>query len=155
MFIYMFKGIHIHEIISPSCVCFLYILFVFFLLSCLIPIWPWRVALCVCVYVCVRESVSVCVEVRVYVYLCACICLCVRVCALTTLLFWPAFLKQMRILSWIRFTRYFIEFVFVETDQWFGSNPNVNCPQQTFSQRSSMADWSKHRALASYFPVRF
>jgi len=36
------------------------------------------------------------------------------------------FLKQTRILSRFQFTRYFIEFVFLETERFVSSNPNVD-----------------------------
>jgi len=55
------------------------------------------------------------------------------------------------IFSGIQFTEPFIEFVFVEKDQLFGSNSNVILTQQTCGQRSSimlmMAVESKRGAL--------
>jgi len=48
----------------------------------------------------------------------------------------------------------FIEFVFVETDQLFGSKSNVILTRQTCGHRWSRVAGSKRRALAFYFPVR-
>jgi len=64
------------------------------------------------------------------------------------------FLKQTRILSRLQFTRYFIEFVFLETERFVSSNPNVILTQQTCGQRSSRAAGSKRRALTFYFSIR-
>ena len=47
----------------------------------------------------------------------------------------------------------FIEFVFVETNQLFGSNPNMILTRQICGQRSGMVVGSKRRALTFYFPV--
>jgi len=72
---------------------------------------------------------------------------------------WGRFLelKVPPVLSWGLLKRTcvfsFIEFVFVETNQLFGSNPNVILTLQTCGQRSGMAAASKRRALAFYFPV--
>jgi len=40
------------------------------------------------------------------------------------------------VFSGIHFTKYFIEFVFVQTNQFFGRNPNVILTQQICNQRS-------------------
>jgi len=53
-----------------------------------------------------------------------------------------------------QFTKCFIEFVFVATNQLVGSKPNMICPRQTCGQRSGIAAESKRRALESYFPAR-
>jgi len=54
----------------------------------------------------------------------------------------------------IQFTMHFIEFVFVETNQLFGSNSNVILTQQTCGLRSSRVAESTRRALAFYFSLR-
>ena len=48
-------------------------------------------------------------------------------------------LKSTCVFSGIKFTRHFIEFVFVETKQIVSSNSNVILTQQTCGQRSGMA----------------
>jgi len=53
------------------------------------------------------------------------------------------FFNRRRIFSGIQFTKHFIEFIFVESNQLVSSNPNVTCPRQTCSQHSSMAAESK------------
>ena len=53
------------------------------------------------------------------------------------------FLQRTWILSRIQFTRHFIEFVFVETQQFVGSNVYVILTRQTCGQRSSMSAGSK------------
>jgi len=60
----------------------------------------------------------------------------------------------MCVFSWIQFTKYLIEFVFVDTNQLFGSDSNVILTRQTCGQRSGMAAASNHRALAFDFFVR-
>jgi len=56
----------------------------------------------------------------------------------------------------IQFTKHFIEFVLVETNQLFGSTLNVihHLTRQTCGHRSSRVAGSKRRALAFYFSVR-
>jgi len=57
------------------------------------------------------------------------------------------------VFSGIQFTRYFIEFVVVETKQIVSCNSNVILTQ-TCGQRLGMAAESKRRAIAFYFSVR-
>ena len=64
------------------------------------------------------------------------------------------FSKKTCVFSGIQFTRYFIEFVVVETKQIVGSNSNMMLTRQTCGQRSGMAVGGKRRALAFYFFVR-
>jgi len=54
----------------------------------------------------------------------------------------------------IQFTKHFIEFVLVETNQLFGSNSNVILTRQTCVHRSSRVAGSKRWAQAFYFSVR-
>jgi len=65
------------------------------------------------------------------------------------------FLKQIQILSWFQLTRHSIDFVFVETKQFVGSNTNVILMRQTWGHRSSMSAWSKRRALAFHLSIFF
>jgi len=58
------------------------------------------------------------------------------------------------ILNGLLFTKHFIEFVFMETNQLVGSNPNVIYMRDTCGQRSSRAAESKRRALAFHFSGR-
>jgi len=58
------------------------------------------------------------------------------------------------LLSGIQFTKRFIWFVFVETNQFISDNPNVILTRQACIQRSGMAVGSKRQALASYFYIR-
>jgi len=60
------------------------------------------------------------------------------------------FLKRTRILSRFHFTKHFIEFVLVETNQVVGSNSNVILTRQT----SSMAAGSRYRAQAFVFCIQ-
>jgi len=57
------------------------------------------------------------------------------------------------LLSGIQFTKHFIEFFVVETNQLVGNNPNVILMQLAYSQHWSMpaAVESKQGALKSYF----
>jgi hypothetical protein len=48
----------------------------------------------------------------------------------------------------IQFTKYFIEFIFVETNQLFSSDSDVILTRQTCGHRLGMAAASKCRALA-------
>ena len=59
-----------------------------------------------------------------------------------------------RILSGIKCTRHFIEFVVVETKRFVSSNVNVILTRQTCSQRSCMSAGSKRGALQNYFYER-
>jgi len=63
------------------------------------------------------------------------------------------FVKRTCVFSGIQFTKHFIEFVFVKTNQLFGSNPNVILTLQTCGQRSGMAAGIKCRSLAFWFSV--
>jgi len=54
----------------------------------------------------------------------------------------------------IQFTKHFIGFFFVETNEVVRSNLNVILMRQTCGHRSSRVAGSKRRALASYFSVR-
>ena len=54
----------------------------------------------------------------------------------------------------IQFTKHFIEFIFVETNEVVRSNSNVILTRQTCGQRSSRVAGSKRRALAFYFSVQ-
>jgi len=54
----------------------------------------------------------------------------------------------------IQFTKHFIKFVFVETNQLIDSNSNVILTRQTCGHCSSRVAGSKHRALAFRFSVR-
>ena len=65
------------------------------------------------------------------------------------------FLKRTWILSRFQFTRYFIEFIVVETKRFVSRNLNVILTQQTCGQRSSMVAGSKRRALGNYFTSEF
>jgi len=65
------------------------------------------------------------------------------------------FLKQIQILSRFQLTRHSIDFVFVETKQFVGSNTNVILMRQTWGHRSSMSAWSKRRALAFHLSIFF
>ena len=56
--------------------------------------------------------------------------------------------------SGIQFTKHFIEFVFVETNEVVRSNSNVILTRQNCGQRSSRVAASKRRVLACYFSVR-
>jgi len=64
-------------------------------------------------------------------------------------------LKGTCVFSRIQFTKYFIEFIFVETNQLFGSNSNVILTRQTCGQRSGMAAGSKRQAFSFNFPYEF
>ena len=64
------------------------------------------------------------------------------------------FSKRTCVFRGIQFTRHFIEFVVVETNQIVGTNSNEILTRQTCGQRSGMAAVSKHRAIAFYFSVR-
>jgi len=55
----------------------------------------------------------------------------------------------------IQFTKHFIGFDLVETNQFFDSNSNVILTWQTCGHRSSRVAGSKHQALAFYPSVRF
>jgi len=56
--------------------------------------------------------------------------------------------------SGMQFTKHFIEFVFVETNEVVCSNSNVILMRQTCGHRSSRVAGSKRRALAFYFSVQ-
>jgi len=56
--------------------------------------------------------------------------------------------------SGIQFTKHFIEFVFVETNQVVRSNSNVILTRQTYGHPSSRVAGSKSRALAFCFSIR-
>jgi len=58
------------------------------------------------------------------------------------------------IFSGIQFTKHFIEFVFVETNEVVRSDSNVILTRKTCGQRSSRVAGSKRRALAFCFSVR-
>jgi len=64
------------------------------------------------------------------------------------------FFERTRILSGIQFTRYFIEFVVVETKRFVGSNVNVILTRQPCGQRSRMSAVlpERGRALALQLP---
>jgi len=64
------------------------------------------------------------------------------------------FSKRTCVFSGIQFTRYFIEFVVVETKQIVSGNSNMMLTRQPCGQRSDMAAARKRRALAFYFSVR-
>ena len=64
------------------------------------------------------------------------------------------FSERTQILSGIQLSERSFEFVFMETNQLFGSNVNVIFLRQTSGLRLSMASGSKYRALAFYFTVR-
>jgi len=64
------------------------------------------------------------------------------------------FSKQTCVFSATQFTRYFIEFVVVETKQIVSSNSNVILTRQTCGQRSGMAAGGKRQALAFYFSIQ-
>jgi len=68
-------------------------------------------------------------------------------------LFYLSLRRAPCVFSGIQFTRHFIEFVFVEMNQLFGSNLNVILSRQTCGQRSGMAAGSKWQASAFYFSV--
>jgi len=61
------------------------------------------------------------------------------------------FLKRTWILSRSQFTRHLIEFVFVKTKRFVGSNPNLILTRQTCGKRSSMSARSKRRAIEKDF----
>jgi len=63
-------------------------------------------------------------------------------------------LKRTCVFSGIQSKKHFIEFVFVEPNQLFGSNVNMILTRQTCGQSSSMSAGSKRRALVFYFSVR-
>jgi len=63
-------------------------------------------------------------------------------------------LTRTYVFSGIQFTKHFIEFVFVETNQIVSRNSNVILTRQTCGQRSGMTAGVRHRVLAFYFPVR-
>ena len=64
------------------------------------------------------------------------------------------FSKRTCVFSGIQFTRYFIEFVVVETKQIVSSNSNVILRRQTCVQRSGMAAGGKRRAIPLNFSVQ-
>jgi len=64
------------------------------------------------------------------------------------------FSKRTCVFSEIQFTRYFIEFVLVETKQIVSSNSNVILTRQTCGQRSGLAAVSNPRMIVFYFSVR-
>jgi len=66
---------------------------------------------------------------------------------------WGLF-KQTCKFSGIQFTKYFIEFVFVETIEMVRSNSNVILTRQTCGHRSSRVAGSKCWALAFCFSIR-
>jgi len=53
----------------------------------------------------------------------------------------------------IQFTKYFIEFVLMETNQLFSSDSNKILTRQTCGHRSSRVAGSKRRSLAFYYSV--
>jgi len=56
--------------------------------------------------------------------------------------------------SGIQFTKHFIEFVYVETNEVVRRNSHVNLTRQTCGQRSSRVAGSKRRAPAFYFSIQ-
>jgi len=62
--------------------------------------------------------------------------------------------KRTCVFNGIQFTRYFIEFVVVETKQIVSSNSNVILMRQTCGQRSGLAAGCKRQALEFDFSVR-
>ena len=58
------------------------------------------------------------------------------------------------VITGIQFTKHFIEFVLVETNQFCGSNSNLILTRQTCSHRLGRVVGSKRWSLAVYFSVR-
>jgi len=81
-----------------------------------------------------------------------------QLCELTGLfpcLRWgKVFLERTRILSVIQFTRYFIEFVLVETKRFVASNVNDIVIRYTCRQHTKRVAGSKYQALALYLSIR-
>jgi len=65
------------------------------------------------------------------------------------------FLEWKQIRNELQFTKHFIEFVFVETNQFVESNPNVIFRQQICDRYLSMVAGSKRRGLAYVFNVKY
>jgi len=85
---------------------------------------------------------------------CVCMCIYIYLCMyMYVRQGWILFVRTC-VSAGLQFTKHFIEFVLVETNQLFGSDSKVILTRQTCSHRSSRVAGVKRQALALYFPVR-
>ena len=113
--------------------------------------------MCICTSICTHMymHIYVCIHVYIYTYVYIFIYTNININIIRIYEGRVGFCsKRTCTFSGIQFTRHFIEFVVLETNQMVGSNSNVILTRHTCGQRSGMNAGGKRRALAFYFSVR-
>jgi len=116
--------------------------------------------ICICIYVHLYVPIYICIYMYVYMY----IYIHIHIFFIYTYINTNIIRiyegrvgfcsKRTCTFSGIQFTRHFIEFVVLETNQMVGSNSNVIFTRHTCGHRSGMNAGGKRRALAFYLSVR-